>query len=115
MNAARILLFSAFAVVSCVSEGLCQQESEQDRKATVYSVAGKVSNINWVRAEIAVKWYDRSRGRYDEIVLFVPKRAKVFKYGNQAWFADINIGDDIEANYYVSPPNPFTVISLYLN
>lgn len=115
MNAAKILLFSVCAMVSCAGEGLCQDEAQKEQQVVVYSVAGKISNINWVRSEIAVKWYDRRRGRYDEIVLFVPKRAKIFKYGNQAWLSDIIVGDNVEANYYASPPNPFTVVSLYLN
>ena len=73
-------------------------------KKDLKTIQGTISDINWVRSTITIRWMEQGRTiRYDEITIFVPQKTKIFRGTDIVMLSTLNIFDRVTVTYYDDP------------
>ena len=103
-------MFFIIAAATSIVFLFCQQGLTQEPAKVVM---GQISQIDWASSTIAVR-YLQEHGYvvYDEVSLFVPDNANIFKGNDRIGFTDLQIGDQVTAEYINTSPGPLQIINM---
>ncbi|OGX15380.1 MAG: hypothetical protein A2166_04580 [Omnitrophica WOR_2 bacterium RBG_13_41_10] len=99
-----------FAIIILTNQASFVYGVEESQDGKLRTAKGRVTAVNWVAQTITLRFF--IEGAFDELTLFVPDKIKIAKGNNTVSFANINIGDQVKADYYNTSPGPLKVISL---
>jgi len=99
-----------FAIIILTNQASFVYGEDDSKKYELRTVKGRVVAVNWVAQTLTVRFF--VAGDFDELDLFIPEKIKIAKDNNAISFANINIGDQVKADYYNTSPGPLKVISL---
>jgi hypothetical protein len=100
MRRSRIIILFVTVALALTLRSYCQDQPQ------IKTTKGNVCAIDWVKSVIVVRLFD------DEIVIFVPDGAKIYRGTESISLADINIGDSVAVEYYNASPGPLRAISI---
>jgi len=99
-----------FAIIILTNQTSFVYGQENHHKEELRTAKGRVVAVNWIAQTLTVRFF--VDGAFDELNLFIPEKIKIAKNNNAISFANINIGDQVKADYYNTSPGPLKVISL---
>ena len=102
-----VIIFAITILMNQTTFVYCQ---ENHHKEELRTVKGRVVAVNWVAQALTVRFF--VAGDFDELTLFIPDKIKITKGNSTISFANINIGDQVKAEYYNTSPGPLKVLNL---
>jgi hypothetical protein len=78
----------------------------------IISVTGQVVDIDEQKRFIVVKWFDRFNMTNDEITVFVPLKAVIYKGTSTVGIMELNLYDPVKVEYYDASPGPLTAVKV---
>lgn len=77
------------------------------------TVTGQISQIDWVASSVTIR-YMQTEGyiAYDEVTLFVGRSANIQKRGRSVGLSELQIGDQLSAEYINTSPGPLKATSI---
>jgi len=81
--------------------------------SNLLTAIGQISDIDWVASAVTVR-YMQTQGylAYDEITLFVPRSATIQKRGRSVGLSELQIGDQLTAEYVNASPGPLKAVKI---
>jgi len=107
-----ISFFLALGMFMGAPSSYCEEGVEKKQSKTIQ---GAISDVNWVKSTITVRWMEHARTmRYDEITIFVPQKTKIFRGTDIVMLSTLNIFDRVTVSYYDDPEDmgPIKAVSI---
>ena len=101
---AAVVLITSITLVSPCYCGYNGQE--------VKTVKGQIIDLDDQKNILVVKWFDSINLANDQITVFVPKDAIIYKGTNRIGFIELNQFDNITVDYYDDSPGPLIALKV---
>lgn len=92
LRRAAIFLVIIFGI-SLAAPCYCQERA-------IKTLDGTISDMDWAKSEIAVKWLNTSDNSYRETVLNMPDDAVIRKGTDTIQSSELQIADEVTVEYY---------------
>jgi len=108
-----VIFFMVLGVsLAAAPSSYCKEGLDKEQLKTIQ---GTISDLNWVRSTITVRWMEHARTmRYDEITIFVPQKTKILRGSDIVMLSTLNIFDRVTVVYHDDPANmgPLQAVSI---